>query len=103
MNIYRARKLFVLVLIGAFFALSMAEAVAMPRELSKNAAGMAMMDMPDCTDMKMPVPCEDPNTRCLGSVCIPMMSFWTPASGGPFVQAWARRAYDGRLTAMLHG
>jgi len=87
----------------AFFALSMAEAVAIPRALSGNASGMAAMDMPDCADMKMPVPCKDPNTLCLGAVCIPMINFFAPASTAPATRAWTMSAYEGRLAPILHG
>ncbi|MGE3476051.1 MAG: hypothetical protein AB7H70_09615 [Rhodospirillaceae bacterium] len=103
MAIVRFRQFLKVLIIGAFFALSMAEAVAMPQVLSKSASGMAMMDMPDCANMKMPVPCKDPNALCLGAVCIPMISFWTPSSASPVTQAWTRQAYDGRLLAILEG
>ncbi len=88
---------------AAFFALAMAEAVAMPRALTGSASGMAAMDMPDCADMKMPVPCKDPNILCLGAVCIPMISFLAPASTAPVSRAWTMSAYEGRLAPVLHG
>ena len=103
MAIVRFRQILSVLLIGAFFTLSMAEAVAMPQALTKNASGMAMMDMPDCAAMKMPVPCKDPNALCLGAVCIPMISFWTPVSPSLISHAWSKQAYEGRLLAILHG
>lgn len=99
----RLRKCLVLVTMGAFLALSMAEAMAMPRDLTGDAAAMASMDMPDCADMKMPVPCKDPNTLCLGAVCIPMISFLAPISSTLSAQAWTRNVYEGRLAFILHG
>jgi hypothetical protein len=88
---------------AAFFAFSMAEAIAMPRALTGSAVGMAAMDMPDCADMKMPVPCKDPNTLCLGAVCIPMISVVAPASMVSVARAWALNAYEGRLAPVLQG
>lgn len=103
MSIRRVRQILAFVLIGAFFALSMAEAVAMPQSLAKSAAGMAMTDMPDCANMKMPMPCKDPNALCLGAVCIPMISFSAPAPLNQIALAWTRQAYEGRLLAILSG
>ncbi len=64
---------------------------------------MAGMDMPDCADMKMPMPCKDPNALCLGAVCIPMISFFAPLSIVPATRAWTMSAYEGRLIAVLQG
>ncbi len=100
---YRAKPWFVLVLLAAFFALSMAEAVAMPRELTGKATDMAAMNMPDCANMKMPMPCKDPNTRCLGAVCIPMISFLAPVFPVAVTRAWTSRAYTVPLSDILRG
>ncbi len=100
---HRLRNCLVLLTMGAFLALSMAEAIAMPRELTSNGTGMASRDMSDCADMKMPIPCKDPNTVCLGAVCIPMISFLAPAPSGHLTQAWTRAAYEGRLIMVLRG
>lgn len=97
------RNCLVLVTMGAFLALSMAEAVAMPRELTGNGAGMATMNMSDCANMKMPVPCKDPNAGCLGAVCIPMISFLAPALSGPLTQEWTTSPYEGRLAIVMQG
>lgn len=88
---------------GAFLALSMAEAIAMPRDLMSNGAGMSSMDVSDCANMKMPMPCKDPNAVCLGAVCIPMVSFLAPAPSGHVTQAWTRAAYESRLVIVLRG
>lgn len=103
MAIQRFRQLLTAVIIGAFFALSMAEAMALPQALTTNASGMAMIDMPDCAATKMAVPCKDANALCLGTVCIPMISFWTPASASPIIQTWSKQVYNGCLLAILHG
>ncbi len=103
MSIRRVRQFLAFVLIGAFFTLSMAEAIAMPQMLTKTADGVAMSDMPDCAKMKMPVPCKDPNALCLGAVCIPMISFSAPTSFTQITQAWTRQAYEAPLTAILYG
>lgn len=103
MSIRRVRQVLAFVLIGAFFALSMAEAVAMPQALAKTAGGMAMTDMPDCANMKMPMPCKDPNALCLGAVCIPVISFSAPTSLHQVAIAWTRQAYEARLLAILSG
>ncbi|MHB1207347.1 MAG: hypothetical protein ACYCZX_17395 [Rhodospirillaceae bacterium] len=92
-----------LVLLVAFFALSMAEALAMPRELTGKTSDMAAMNMPDCADMKMPIPCKDPNTRCLGAICIPMISFFAPASAVSVTRAWTSSVYTVRLLDILRG
>jgi hypothetical protein len=99
----RVRSWFVLLLIGAFFTLSMAEAVAMPQALAGQPAGMSGMDMPDCADMKMPVPCKDPNTLCLGAICIPTINFFAAAPTALIERAWTRSVYDGRLLVVLEG
>lgn len=103
MRASRVRSWFVLLLMGAFFALSMAEAVAMPRALAGQPAGMSGMDMPDCADMKMPLPCKDPNTLCLGAVCIPAINFFAAAPSAPIERAWSRSVYDGRLLVVMEG
>jgi hypothetical protein len=103
MLIRRSMRWFVLLLMAAFFTLSMAEAIAMPRALTGNASGTAAMDMPDCADMKMPVPCKDPKTLCLGAICIPMISFFAPASTAPVSRTWTMSVYDGRLAPVLQG
>jgi hypothetical protein len=59
--------------------------------------------MMDCANMKMPMPCKDPNALCLGAICIPMISFGTPVSASPVTQIWTRQVYDGRLLAILQG
>lgn len=99
----RPQTWFVVLLMTAFFALSMAEAIALPRASHGDASGMAGMDMSDCADMKMPVPCKDPNTRCLGAVCIPMISFLAPLATAPATRAWTASAYEGRLAQVLQG
>ncbi len=99
----RARSWFVLLLMGAFFALSMAEAVAMPQGVIGHGAEMSGMDMPDCADMKMPIPCKDPNALCLGAVCIPAISFFAALPTASIERAWTRRAYDGRVLVVLEG
>ena len=99
----RFRLFLTIVVLGAFLGVSMAEAIAMPRALTGGTASMAGMDMPDCANMKMPMPCKDPNTLCLGTVCIPVISFLAPVPSTPAAQAWTRNIYEGRLALVLHG
>lgn len=100
---YRWPHVWIVVLVmAAFFALSMAEGIAMPRDL-KGETAVATTNMPDCDGMKMPMPCKDPDTLCLGAVCIPLISFLAPMSSPPAVQAWTRNIYEGRLAAVLYG
>lgn len=103
MHRLRLRNCLILLLMGAFFALSMAEAIAMPRGLQGGQDGMAGMNMPDCADMKMPVPCKDPNTLCLGAICIPGINFFAALPTVSIERAWTRSAYDGRLLVVLEG
>lgn len=78
----------------------------MPRELTGAGAGMSMMemDMPDCANMKKPMPpCKDPNSLCLGAICIPVTGFLAPASTDYVARAWTISSYEGRLCQLLQG